>query len=466
MKKRYLIYLFILSLQSICFCMEKPPSSHTNWIAKAAESYRYICSTNKLQKSDTITAELFEAIIKNDLQKASSILESCPEQMLPHILNNTSHHVPIPSDQRSEKQYPEKHAFFKRLRNHAIHWNSLHPATPLGIALYGGDQKMVELLLNYHAHPEAPCGQPSSNMIPLTVAVKYQPLFIPFLIKAGARPDGDTLHEPPLHGACTKEASFLSMKELIFAGSDVNIRLENTQCTPLMTATIQGHSQKVELLLKSGAKVDLVDDRRKTALHLSIQYEHPQITRLLLDSGADITLKTSDGQTIIQFLEKKSQDALAMELIRNGAPYPSSACHQTLIFNGCQNYLLSITHPFLKKYIPAIIEDTTHEALDAIDNAWGDTLNQTDHNGLTALHWAAIRGNETAVYRLLSTLTQTHNPVKNFLTHVPLITGYVQHPININLRDEKGRSALGWAKHLKYEAIAAALITLGAHKDS
>ena len=93
------------------------------------------------------------------------------------------------------------------------------------------------------------------------------------------------------------------------------------------------------LLEKGLAKVDATDDEGATALHWSIRSGKPHITRLLLDSGADITGVTNNGTTVVELLQNDYESSTAMMLIQNGAPYPRTPAQQGLVFKGTQNYV-------------------------------------------------------------------------------------------------------------------------------
>jgi ankyrin repeat protein len=55
----------------------------------------------------------------------------------------------------------------------------------------------------------------------------------------------------------------------------------------------------VKLLLSSGAKVDLVDDRGRDALMIAAGLGHGAIVQALLDAGADRTFRDKTGKSAI-----------------------------------------------------------------------------------------------------------------------------------------------------------------------
>ena len=82
------------------------------------------------------------------------------------------------------------------------------------------------------------------------------------------------------------------MKDLVaYVNMPIN---EETLTTPLMRAvTIMDKESSciVELLLKEGADVNAKTISLNTALHIACQYNKLEIVKLLVEKGADSTLK-------------------------------------------------------------------------------------------------------------------------------------------------------------------------------
>ena len=53
--------------------------------------------------------------------------------------------------------------------------------------------------------------------------------------------------------------------------------------TPLMLAVIGNHEKAVELLLAHGAKLDVTDQEKRSALHWAVLYQHERVLRLILE---------------------------------------------------------------------------------------------------------------------------------------------------------------------------------------
>jgi ankyrin repeat protein len=110
---------------------------------------------------------------------------------------------------------------------------------------------------------------------------------------------------------------------LLDAGVDVNARYR-ADLTALMWAA--GHPDNtaadaglrtVRFLLMRGAKVDLVDDRGRSALMIAAGLGHPAIAQALVDAGADRALRDKDGKSAADLAA-----AMDVKAIVAGSPPP------------------------------------------------------------------------------------------------------------------------------------------------
>ncbi|MBL8018594.1 MAG: ankyrin repeat domain-containing protein, partial [Leptospirales bacterium] len=86
-----------------------------------------------------------------------------------------------------------------------------------------------------------------------------------------------------------------NIENLIAKGADVN---EQATVSPLMAASDNGQTSAVALLLKKGARVnDRADLNGMTALHFAARKGFLEIVELLLKSGADIEISDNGGFT-------------------------------------------------------------------------------------------------------------------------------------------------------------------------
>jgi ankyrin repeat protein len=122
---------------------------------------------------------------------------------------------------------------------------------------------------------------------------------------------------PSLHDAAS-EGNIEKLRTLIEQGADVNAK-DIDDLAPLHHAAWKGDKKCVELLLAKGAAVDirggkesllgifdifvlvpayiLAPSSNETPLHIAAQQGHLEVVKVLLDHGADINAKRSDGET-------------------------------------------------------------------------------------------------------------------------------------------------------------------------
>lgn len=89
-------------------------------------------------------------------------------------------------------------------------------------------------------------------------------------------------------------------RELIAKGADVN----KPGWAPLHYAATGGHLDIMSLLLEHSAYIDAASPNGTTPLMMAASYGTPAAVKLLLDEGADPTLKNQQGLTAINFAQR------------------------------------------------------------------------------------------------------------------------------------------------------------------
>ena len=115
--------------------------------------------------------------------------------------------------------------------------------------------------------------------------------------------------ESPLMIAAIK-GRLASAKRLIQRGAEVN----KTGWTPLHYAASRAEPDSVEmvgLLLEHHAYIDAESPNRSTPLMLAAMYGHADVVRLLLEEGADPSLRNEQGLTAVDFARRADRDDLA-----------------------------------------------------------------------------------------------------------------------------------------------------------
>jgi uncharacterized protein len=94
------------------------------------------------------------------------------------------------------------------------------------------------------------------------------------------------------------------VKLMIDKGADVN----KTGWTPLHYAATTGHVPLINLLLENHAYIDAESPNKTTPLMMAAHYGTPGAVKLLLEEGADPSLKNDVGLTAIDFAQNAKKD--------------------------------------------------------------------------------------------------------------------------------------------------------------
>lgn len=105
-----------------------------------------------------------------------------------------------------------------------------------------------------------------------------------------------------------------SMVELLLKkGADVNLH-NTTGGTALMMAALQGQAEILQLLLARGANVNDQDAKGWTALMYAARNGHTPTVQILLSSGAEVDLKNTDGRTALMYADTRGHKDTARTL--------------------------------------------------------------------------------------------------------------------------------------------------------
>jgi ankyrin repeat protein len=98
-------------------------------------------------------------------------------------------------------------------------------------------------------------------------------------------------------------------RKLVDKGADVN----KPGWAPLHYAATRGHLQIMDLLLENHAYIDAESPNKSTPLMMAAFYGTPEAVRLLLEAGADPTLRNELGLSAIDFANRAGRaDVAAM----------------------------------------------------------------------------------------------------------------------------------------------------------
>lgn len=200
-------------------------------------------------------------------------------------------------------------------------WTLLH------FVCYKGSPGKVKALIELGANPSLVdiCGN-----TPLHIACKYghfsciKPLLVyDSTLKDVCNKQGIT---PLMHAICRVDTAFKhgdyvkTIDELISVGCDVNISPVSNR-SPLHVASAKRNCTKVVLkLLQAGANVN-ADTGSMSPLMEALCCSHVdnETVSVLIDAGADVNYKNSNGKSVLHVAVAKSEDICVEHLLKAGA---------------------------------------------------------------------------------------------------------------------------------------------------
>lgn len=108
-----------------------------------------------------------------------------------------------------------------------------------------------------------------------------------------------------------------TVKALLERGAEPN----KPDWTPLHYAAAGGHSDVVRLLLENSAFIDAESPNRSTPLMMAVRQKQPTVARLLVEEGADPTLRSESGWTAAEYAKHHGEADLAKWLRDRAAEY-------------------------------------------------------------------------------------------------------------------------------------------------
>jgi ankyrin repeat protein len=191
---------------------------------------------------------------------------------------------------------------------------------PLHKAALYGHLKMMRLLLEHNADPT----REGDGFSPLTYAIKYKnPEAIALLLQVDI-PDPmvrNTWLETALRYACMigERGAVL---QLLQAGANINAAAEKGTpkgATPLLLATLNGHVQTAQLLIRHKARQDIPDEKGRLPLPLAAEGGHDLLVRDLIRAGGEPNLKSGEnGDTLLILAAAKKHEKVIKVLLQNG----------------------------------------------------------------------------------------------------------------------------------------------------
>nr|XP_034311437.1 transient receptor potential cation channel subfamily A member 1 isoform X1 [Crassostrea gigas] len=331
--------------------------------------------------------------------------------------------------------------------------------TPLHSAVSSGDPEAVRVCLNAGAALDVQqedkstalhfaCAQGGLSIIQMMRQLQPEKFMT-------ASKKTDILKMTPLHRAALFNHVNV-VKFLIDEGVEVNA-VDSQKRTPLLLAASKGAWKTVHLLLESGADISLKDNKNRNFLHLAIKYggKLNQFGVQSIKHFKNLLNEKDDyGCTPLHYASREGYLVALDDLIELGA-----------IVNPKNKDKQSPLH-FAARYGRY---NTCRRLLDS--KLGPNIINESDCDGFTALHLAALNGNVKIINLLMqkgARVTRAHDD--NSPIHMAALNGYTKcirallgvHANILDVKNKNGDTALHLASRAGQPKVVDLLLSLGA----
>ena len=188
---------------------------------------------------------------------------------------------------------------------------------PLWNAIWLGDTKMVELLLNHGADAKQKFkGENLINLLEVSSQEGHLEI-TRLLVKGGADVNERSSHgQTPLRIAARNGHVDL-VRYFLSKGCEVDSKGDDG-ATPLEHAAGKGHLDIVKLLIEKGASVNVQDKEGDFALGEAARGGHLEVVNYLLSKGASTVLKNAEGQDAAEIARLAGQPKIQALLKSKG----------------------------------------------------------------------------------------------------------------------------------------------------
>jgi len=132
--------------------------------------------------------------------------------------------------------------------------------------------------------------------------------------------DGDQLLEAALQGQVK------TFKFLLDHGVDVNYQDEQYGATALHTSSQGGKEDIVKILLKRGADVNLKSKEGNAPLMAAAFNHHESVVKILLEAGAEVNAQNQADDTALSLAREERQEGIIQLLLQAGAKDLKKRC--------------------------------------------------------------------------------------------------------------------------------------------
>jgi len=286
----------------------------------------------------------------------------------------------------------------------------------------------------------------SHGFTPLFIAAenKHKPV-VEYLLSKGARVnEKNGPHElTAIYKACA-DGLLDIVTVLVNAGADLNLK-STEGFSPLFAAVQNKHKPVVEYLLSKGARVDEKNGPKGvSALYRACFDGSLDIAKVLVDAGADVNLKSTEGFTPLYIAVGNKRKPLVEYLLSKGAPVDEK--------NGPDG----VAALFRACYVGSL--DIVKVLVDA-----GADVNHKDNIGFTCFYAAVQEKHKPIIEYLLSKgvrVNETNGQNNDTPLHKACVSGslevvkiLVNAGADINAVNKQGKSSLDFAVENNHQSI-------------
>ena len=233
---------------------------------------------------------------------------------------------------------------------------------------------------------------------------------------------------------------------LLAKGADVNAKtLEGL--TALLFASNQGHIQTVKVLLNAGADVNAGAEECHTALLAAALTGHTEIIKLLLNAGADVNARAEGGDTALTWASLKGHIETVKVLLEKGADVNART----------ESGETAMSLATGKGYTEIVQLLTFGQLLTSAEATGKPSEGLGRMNVSEQAPWTAAND------ELVETIIQGNTHPQAGITKMVKIFA---RGVNINAKNENGRTALSIAHYYEAPAIIKEVLKMAGGKDS
>jgi ankyrin repeat protein len=191
-----------------------------------------------------------------------------------------------------------------------------------------------------------------------------------------------------------------SLNAMLYAGYDINRILTKVGKTALHLSLTYKYPTMTKRLLRANADPTIPDLKGNTVLHIAVSTNHLEVVTLILDMGVNVNALTNIGKSALHIAARQGYVEHVDLLLKNGAQINTTTfkSKRTPLHSACM-----CLEPSAAKVVQLLLEK-------------GADIDARDEDGFTPLHISVIHGNLRTLKLLLREKAQVNLCDKNGAT--------------------------------------------------